>query len=191
MLVPLLLHLIRRRPPARVPLPTARFLSPESRSAVRLSRPTDLLLLALRMLLLLLAGAAFARPAWVPAAAGTSTIVLLDRGGGSPEGWRQGLGEARQALLGARDEALGELVVFDSTATRFPRRRVRAALFDSLLAAGPSTTASDYAAGLRALPAAAAELRGADSLRVRLLSAFRGGWSPGLAAVRAAAWPGA
>ena len=56
MLVPLALHLIRRRPPLRAPLPTARFLVEDPRNAVRVSRPTDLPLLALRMLLLLLLG---------------------------------------------------------------------------------------------------------------------------------------
>ncbi|HEX6910077.1 MAG TPA: BatA domain-containing protein, partial [Longimicrobium sp.] len=53
MLLPLALHLIRRRPPVRAPLPTARFLVEDPRNAVRVSRPTDLRLLALRMLLLL------------------------------------------------------------------------------------------------------------------------------------------
>ena len=93
MLVPLALHLIRRRPPGRAPLPTARFLAEDPRNAVRVSRPSDLVLLALRMLLLLLVGAAFSRPAWLPAPEGTSTVVLLDRGGAvDADGWRAGRG---------------------------------------------------------------------------------------------------
>jgi hypothetical protein len=191
MLVPLALHLIRRRPPGRVPLPTARFLAADPRNAVRVSRPTDLLLLGLRMLLLLLAGAAFSRPAWIPAPAGTSTVVLLDRGGVDAGGWRAGVSGARQALLGPEGEARGELVLFDSAAVHVPRTRVGPELFDSLLAAGPGGAGSEYGVALRAIPSATRALRGADSVTVRMISPFSsGGWSPGLGALRESAWPG-
>jgi hypothetical protein len=141
-LVPLALHLIRRRPPARAPLPTQRFLAPDPRTSVRVSRPTDLLLLALRMLLLVLAGAAFARPVWLPSSSGTSEIVLLDRGAGaaSGDGRRQAVAAARQRLLGADGVARGELVLFDTAAVRVPRRRITPALFDSLASAPASTS---------------------------------------------------
>ncbi len=193
MLVPLALHLIRRRPPMRAPLPTARFLVEDPRNAVRVSRPTDLPLLALRMLLLLLLGLGLARPAWIPAPEGTSTVVLLDRGAAMRgDGWRAAVGEARRSLLDADGEARGELVLFDTAAVRVPRARVTPALFDSLLTADAGTATADYAAALRAIPAAARELRGADSVRVRMISALaEGGWTPGLAPLRRAAWPGA
>lgn len=192
-LVPLALHLIRRRPPSSAPLPTQRFLTEDARNAVRVSRPTDLLLLALRMLLLALAGAALARPAWLPAPEGTSEIVLLDRGAAmSGDAWARAVGEARRALLDAQGEARGELVVFDTAATMVPRRRVTPALFDSLAAARPSSDRVDYAAALRAVRDAARGLRGADSVRVTMLTLPRwGGWSEGLAPLRRAAWPGA
>lgn len=192
MLVPLGLHLIRRRPPGRAPLPTARFLVEDPRNAVRVSRPTDLPLLVLRMLLLLLLGFALARPAWIPAPEGTSTVVLLDRGSAMRgEGWRAAVGEARRSLLDAQGEAQGELVLFDTAAVRVPRARVTPALFDSLLTADATTSAADYAAALRAIPAAARELRGADSVRVRMISALADeGWTPGIAPLRRAAWPG-
>ena len=121
-LVPLALHLIRRRPPARAPLPTERFLAPNPRTSVRVSRPTDPLLLALRMLLLILAGAAFARPVWLPDARGASEIVLLDRGAAmaSGDGGRQAVFLARQRLLGADGVARGELILFDTAAVRSP-----------------------------------------------------------------------
>jgi hypothetical protein len=193
MLVPLALHLIRRRPPLRAPLPTARFLVEDPRNAVRVSRPTDLPLLLLRMLLLLLLGFALARPAWIPAPRGTSTVVLLDRGAAMQgAGWSAALGEARRSLLGADGEARGELVLFDTSAVRIGRNRITPALFDSLLAAGATDRPADYAAALRAIPASARELRGADSVRVRMISALAdGGWTPGLAPLRRAAWPGA
>jgi len=193
-LVPLALHLIRRRPPARAPLPTERFLAPNPRTSVRVSRPTDPLLLALRMLLLFLAGAAFARPAWLPDARGASEIVLLDRGAAmaSGDGALQAVAVARQRLLGADGEPRGELVLFDTAAVRVPRRRVSPALFDSLAAAPAFASPARYAAALRAIPGAARELRGADSVRVTLVTRPRwSGWSDGIAPLRRAVWPGA
>ena len=179
-LVPLALHLIRRRPPVRAPLPTARFLVDDPRNAVRVSRPTDVPLLLLRMAMLVLLGAGLARPAWVPAPSGTVSVVLVDRAL-SPEGWRAAVGEARSA---------GGLVLFDTVAEVVGGERLSPAFFDSLAAAGPSEAAPDYAAGLRAIPAAVRGLRGADSVRVRLVSSFGGGWEAGLGPVRRAAWPG-
>jgi hypothetical protein len=193
-LVPLVLHLIARRPAERVALPTARFLAPDERTAVRLRRrPTDPLLLALRMLLLALLGAAAAGPSWLPAQRGTVELVLLDRSAGmTGEAWAAAVRAARQALLGPDGSVRGALVLFDSAAVPVARGDLTAALFDSLAAAGPGGGALDYAAALRAVPGAAVGLRGADSVRVTLLSAPRwDGWSAGLARARAAAWPGA
>lgn len=192
-LVPLVLHLIARRPPERVPLPTARFLTPDARTAVRIRRrPADLLLLALRMLFLLLLGAAAAGPAWLPRQEGTAELVLLERGAGM-EGaaWRAAVDAARRTLLGPEGEARGALVLFDTAATTVPPHRVTLALFDSLAGVGPGSASPDYAAALRAVPRAARELRGADSARATLLSALRWeGWRPGLERTRRAAWPG-
>jgi hypothetical protein len=193
-LVPLALHLIRRRPPSRAPLPTARFLSPDPRTSVRVGRPTDLLLLALRMLLLVLAAAAFARPVWRPAADGTATVVLLDRGAAMAGGdaWARAVASARQRLLGPRADALGALVLFDSAATVIPPSHVTPALFDSLAAARPTAGSTRYAAALRAIPAAVGGLREADSVRVALVTRARwNGWSAGLGPLRDAVWPGA
>ncbi|HET7232990.1 MAG TPA: BatA domain-containing protein, partial [Longimicrobium sp.] len=192
-LVPLALHLIRRRPPARAPLPTERFLSPDPRTSVRVSRPTDPLLLVLRMLLLILAGAAFARPVWIPKSRGTSEIVLLDRGAAmaSGDGWRQAVSAARQHLLSVDGKPRGELVLFDTAAVHVRRRRITPALFDSLAAAPPSASTVRYGAALRAIPGAARELRGADSVRVTMITRPRwSAWSDGLAPLRRAMWPG-
>lgn len=189
-LVPLALHLIRRRPPNRAPLPTERFLAPDPRTAVRVSRPTDLLLLALRMLLLVLAGAAFAHPVWFPAARGTREVVLLDTGTGMGAAWPQAVAEARRLLLGADGKPRGELVLFDTIAV--PMRRLDARSFASLQATPPTGAESRYAAALEMIPAATRELRGADSVRVTLITRARwAAWSEGLSALRRAAWPGA
>ncbi|HEX8672582.1 MAG TPA: BatA domain-containing protein, partial [Longimicrobium sp.] len=193
-LVPLALHLIRRRPPTRSPLPTARFLSEDARSSIRVSRPTDRLLMALRMLLLLLAGAAFARPSWIPAPRGTREVVLLDRSAAmrDSDAWRRAVEQARRTLLAPDGTARGDLILFDTSAVHLPQRRLTAATFDSLAAAGPSAHPTSYAVALRAIDPAARALRGADSVRVTMLSALRwGGWRPGMAALRQAAWPGA
>lgn len=193
-LVPLALHLIRRRPPSRAPLPTARFLSPDPRNSVRIARPTDLPLLALRMLLLVLAAAAFARPVWRPAARGTASVVLLDRGAATAggDGWPRAVAAARQRLLGPRGQALGALVLFDSAATVVSPSHVTPALFDSLAAARPVAGSLRYAAALRAIPAAVGGLREADSVRVALVTRPRwSAWSAGLGPLRGAVWPGA
>jgi len=193
-LVPLALHLIRRRPPTRSPLPTARFLTEDARSSIRVSRPTDRLLMALRMLLLLLAGAALARPSWVSAPRGTREVVLLDRSAAMRESdaWRRAVEQARRTLLAPDGSARGDLVLFDTSAVHLPQRRLTWTTFDSLAAAGPSAHSASYAAALRAIDPAARTLRGADSVRVTMLSALSwGGWRPGMAALREVAWPGA
>ncbi|HEX6041984.1 MAG TPA: hypothetical protein VFZ20_28325, partial [Longimicrobium sp.] len=119
-------------------------------------------------------------------------VVLLDRGAAMRgDGWRTAVGQARRDLLAGDGTARGELVMFDTSAVRVPRHQVTAALFDSLLTANPSNHPSDYAAALRAIPASAQALHGADSVRVRMISALAdAGWTPGLAPLRRAAWPG-
>jgi hypothetical protein len=73
-------HLVARTRPAAYMLPTARFI-PDQRSVVSrvASRPRDLVLLALRVLLLLAASAAFARPVLTPTRGTIGHIVLVDR----------------------------------------------------------------------------------------------------------------
>jgi hypothetical protein len=74
------LHLVARQRPAAYPLPTARFV-PDRRTLVsRVSRrPRDLLLLLLRVVLVLSAAAAFARPVLTPRRSATARVLVLDR----------------------------------------------------------------------------------------------------------------
>jgi len=75
-----LLHLIARRRPAAWLLPTARFIPDRQTEVSRaVSRPHDLLLLALRALLLLCVGAAFAQPMFDRARARRARVLLLDQ----------------------------------------------------------------------------------------------------------------
>lgn len=79
-LAAVVLHLIAlARPPAAV-LPTARFIPDASARAASLTRrPTDRWLLLLRVLALLLLGAAFARPVRTPPREPMRTLLLVDR----------------------------------------------------------------------------------------------------------------
>ena len=73
------LHLLAWRRPPAVVLPTARFVpDAPARARARATRPVDRLLLALRVLALLLAGAALARPVRTPERASLSRIVVAD-----------------------------------------------------------------------------------------------------------------
>lgn len=73
------LHLLGWRRPPAVALPTARFVPHAAVRAVsRQVRPSDLLLLALRVAALLLAGLAMARPALAPRRAGVARVIIVD-----------------------------------------------------------------------------------------------------------------
>ncbi|CAN5738234.1 hypothetical protein BH23GEM3_BH23GEM3_20640 [soil metagenome] len=192
-LVPLVLHLIARRLLQRVALPTARFLRAEARSSVRIRRwPTDIFLLAMRMLLLVMIGAALAGPARMPVHGGLAEIVLLDRSTGAGVAWNDGIAEARRLLIDPDGGSRGSLVIFDTAALVVPRERVTVTLFDSLHAENSRTAAVDYSAAFRAVADARRSVGRVDSLRVTLISSLRwDGWRPGLERVRNAAWSGA
>ncbi len=88
-----------RRPPA-VPLPTARFVPPSAVRALSPEvRPSDLLLLALRVLALLLAGTALARPAVAPRRAGDARVIVVDAS--------RRVGRMAEAMDSARAHAAG------------------------------------------------------------------------------------
>lgn len=149
-LVTVLLHLVARQRPAAYLLPTARFI-PDRRSLVSrvATRPRDLLLLLVRLLLLLSAGAAFARPVLTPRRAPLARIVLLDRSAAVADP-REGLARV-QALQ--RDGVPTQVVVFDSVA-RAP---------------------VSSAAGLDSLVRAEQPARARGSLSVALIAARRAG----------------
>lgn len=160
-LVPVALHLIARRPPSRAPLPTARFLRPESRSRVHLDRrPTDLLLMALRACFLVVLVSALAEPSW--RGSGTTDLVLAD--------------------------ATADPAALADSLARFADARILR--FDTVADAdAPSPAWPDYGTALRAAVTLAPRL-GADSVRLWLVTTPRwAGWAPGTTAARRA-WPG-
>lgn len=188
-LVPLLLHLIARRPPERSPLPTARFLTPDTRTALRIERrPTDILLLVLRTLFLLILALGFAAPRWVAARTGTIELILLDRGRGMAGSWPEAVDSAR-ALVAAAPDA--RVLVFDTTVSTLRMDADDDAAWNTLRSGGVAGVESDYADAFRALASATDRTR-ADSARVSLITAPRwGAWSEGTSLVRESAWPGA
>ncbi len=175
------LHFIARRRPRTVAFPTARFVPAHSvRAPSRSARPADIPLLLLRVLAVLLVGAAFARPALQPERRPIARVVALDlsASGRSPSSAR----DSAARYLRAGDL----LVVFDSAArliTEDPR--------DSLDALEGSRAAGSLSAALAASTRAAAALRDrADSLELVLVSPFAAEeWDGATRAVREL-WPG-
>ncbi|HEU4586504.1 MAG TPA: BatA domain-containing protein [Gemmatimonadaceae bacterium] len=175
------LHFIARRRPRTMAFPTARFVPARSvRAPSRSTRPADIPLLLLRVLAVLLLGAAFARPALEPERRPIARVVALD------------LSASAHSRSAARDSAArylraGDLlVVFDSAArliTGDPR--------DSLDALEGSRAAGSLSAALAASTRAAAALRDrADSVELVLVSPFAAEeWDGATRAIREL-WPG-
>jgi hypothetical protein len=179
------LHLLTTRRPPPAILPTARFV-PESdvRAVSRATRPTDLVLLALRALAVLLIGAAFARP--VPDAPGprVRSVIALE--------WSRAVADPDAARAAARAalQAGGEgsaLVIFDTAARAVASDQDR--VLDTLSA--PAVAAGRLSPMLVAAREAARTLgRGADSVRLVVISAAAGSAADAATLVLRADWPG-
>jgi hypothetical protein len=138
------LHLVARQRPAAYLLPTARFV-PDRQALVSraISRPHDLPLLLLRVMLLLCAGAAFARPVFESRRTTRARIVLLDR----------------SALVADPDEALRRA---RSLASAEPSLRID---FDS------ATISAALVAARRAAPSLAAQAESLELILVSPVAA--------------------
>lgn len=158
------LHLLTTRRPPPAMLPTARFVPvAEARAVARASRPTDVLLMVLRVLAVLLVGAAFAQPALDAAGPSVRTVVLLERSAAVPD--------AAAALERARAE-LGEggaLVVFADSAREADEEQLDS-LAASTVSSGVPASGSLSAAFVAARAAAARIATGADSVRLVVVS---------------------
>jgi hypothetical protein len=175
------LHFIVTRQPRAALLPTARFVPDTPATATaRDVRPSDLLLLLLRVLIVLAAGAALARPVMKPSRRADGRVILLDASR-SAASLREVV-DSSMALYRDGDA----VVVFDSSARSLgPRAR------DSLGSIGASSEAGNLSAAL------IAGLREASALRDRVDSVELVIVSPLLAEERDAAtdsirklWPG-
>ncbi len=153
------LHLLVLRAPPAVPLPTARFVPAGTTTVRRLTRlPVDRVLLALRILTILLAGAAFARPTLRARRVALTRIVAVDHSAAVAS-----MGEAADSA--ARYIANGAIVVpFDTIAAP--------AVADAPLpprSNAPGSLSAGLVAALRAASRAAA---GADSIELVVVSPF-------------------
>ena len=176
-------HLLTTERPPREILPTARFVPlVEARAVARSRRPTDLFLLALRVLVVLLVGAAFARPVLDAPGPRVRSVVLLDVSGA--------VADPRDAASRAR-AALGPgstLVLFDTGARIVSSDSVSTsteasgALRPARGALSPALVAARSAAGQVA--------RGADSLRLVIVSPMSEGMTDAATAGLRAIWPG-
>lgn len=175
------LHLLTTRRPPPLPLPTARFV-PESemRALARASRPTDLLLLALRALAVLAIGLAFAKPVLNAPGPRLRSVVLLE--------WTAALADPERARALARErvEDGDALLLFDTTARQLPP-----AALDSLALPPASLRIARLSPALVAARAAAATIaRGADSVRLVLVASAGAATLDAATAALRAEWPG-
>jgi hypothetical protein len=173
------LHLITTQRPPAEPLPTARFVpAGEARAAARASRPSDLLLLLLRVIALLLLGTAAARPVLTTPGAPLARVIVVDR---SRSAGADVLDSAR-AYWRAGDA----VVVFDSSA-----RIVTAPSQDSLRALPVVGARGSLSAALAAARRAGAALATrADSAELVLITSAARDAADAATAGLAASWPG-
>jgi hypothetical protein len=151
------LHLLARRRPRSFFFPTARFVPDRpATSAALAARPSDLPLLLLRLLLVLLLGAAFAQPV-VSSRGRTSRIVLLDQSRlASP------LDSGSAQLVGAADA----IIAFDTSARQVPSA-------EDALRLEPTGARGSLSAGLvAAIRLASEQARNRDSLFLTIISPF-------------------
>ncbi len=155
------LHFIVTRQPRAGILPTARFVPDLPATATaRATRPSDLLLLLVRVLLLLAAGAGLARPVLKPSRTADARVILVDAS------------RAVKKVEEIRDSASAvyrrgdAVIVFDSSA-----RHLGGSITDSLRGLSPGPARGNLSAALIAAVRAASALRdAADSMDLVIVS---------------------
>ena len=178
-----LLHLVARTRPAAYVLPTARFI-PDQRSLVSrvATRPRDLLLLLLRVLLLLVASAAFARPVSTPSRGTVGHIVLVDRSR-AVANMREAVAKAR-ALVPAGAPVV--VIAFDSAPSV-----LTSPAWDSLAkmprGEAPGSLSAAFVAARRASVSLSERV---DSVQLHLVSPIAESELDGATMVARRGWPG-
>jgi len=151
------LHFIVTRQPRAAILPTARFV-PDTRATTvaPARRPSDLLLMLLRVLLVLAAGAGLAKPVLTPSRGAEARVILVDVSSATRDSVR--------AIYRTGDA----VVAFDSAA-----RVVTGNVADTLAALRPTIRRGNLSAALIAALRAGSSLRDrADSLELLIVSPF-------------------
>lgn len=176
-----LLHFLARRRPRPAILPTARFVPDRpARWPSRAPRPTDWLLLAVRVLAIVAIAAAFAEPVREPDRAVTSRIVLVDQS--RAVGETQATRDSVIAVLREGDV----LVLFDTSA-----RVIVTGARDTVAKLTRSRAPASLSGALIAARRAAALLREhTDSVELTIVSPFASAsWDQATWTLRAR-WPG-
>lgn len=157
------LHFIVVRQPRAGILPTARFIPDSQAKAVAAARrPSDIAVLLLRMLAIIAAGTALAKPVLTPTRRPTARVILADVSRSVRD--TAALRDSVHPLYRDGDA----VVLFDSAA-----RMVVANTGDSLSALRPGATRGNLSAGLIAALRAGSTLRDrADSLELVIVSTF-------------------
>ena len=157
------LHFIVIRQPRAAILPTARFV-PDTRATTvaRDRRPSDLLLMLLRVLTVLAAGAALAKPVLTPSRGAEARVILVDVSRSARDSIA--MRDSVRALWRSRDA----LVLFDSSA-----RVVAGNVGDTVGALRPTNKRGNLSAALIGALRAGSALRDrADSLDLVIVSPF-------------------
>jgi hypothetical protein len=157
------LHFIVTRQPRAGILPTARFV-PDTRATTvaRARRPSDLLLMLLRVLVVLAAGAGLAKPALTPSRGAEARVILVDVSRSARDSIA--MRESVRAIYRSQDA----VVVFDSSA-----RVVAGNVGDTLGALRPTSLRGNLSAALIAALRTGSILRDrADSLELVIVSPF-------------------
>jgi hypothetical protein len=158
-LVPIIIHLLNRLRHRPKPWAAMRFLVSATRSSISQTRLRQFLILLFRVLAVAMLILFLARPlaggwlGWALSPAPDAIVILLDRSA-SMETRSGGSSRRQQALqllsaAGRPFEETSHLVLIDS-ATRSPQELARADSIGRLSVAGPSDTAADIPAMLRA-----------------------------------------
>ncbi len=175
-----LLHFLARRRPRPAILPTARFVPDDpARWPSRAPRPTDWLLLVLRVLAVVMIAAAFAQPVRELERVVMTRIVLVDRSRAIAD--ERAMRDSALSLLREGDV----LIAFDTAVIMHPQRAR-----DSAATLTVSTAPPSFSSALIAAERAALHLREtADSIELVIVSAFADvAWDAATAELRAR-WP--
>jgi hypothetical protein len=174
-------HFIVRRQPRAAILPTARFV-PDTRTTTvaPAKRPSDLLLMLLRVLLILAAGAGLAKPVFKPSRGAQARVILVDVSRSVRDS--MAIRDSVRALRRSQDA----VVLFDSSA-----RPVVENVADTLERLAATSKRGNLSAALIAALRAGSSLRDrADSLELVIVSPFaREEFDAATDTIRAL-WPG-
>lgn len=175
------LHFIVTRQPRAAILPTARFVPATPATTVaRARRPSDLLLMLLRVLTVLAAGAGLAKPVITPSRAAEARVILVDVSRSARHS--AAIRDSVRAIYRSGDA----VVLFDSSA-----HVVAGNPGDTLGALAPTARRGNLSAGLIAALRAGSSLRDrADSLELVIVSPFAKGELNAATDTIRTLWPG-